>query len=425
MKLKKLEVNSFAGISPDSPIVLDFTQSNFIHVTGDQGVGKTSLINAILVACGQLSKNDKDFINMESGSIDINMDFVGKDRLSYNVRCTKSTFKLTYEGALVPEPIAKMRELLGVVGCSPMEVKNKPLREIVKWLSSYSTKSLEEYEAEMKKHKDAIKSHRDNRAVANKSAKGLAEWLSAEPLFQNWDASAKKYVKAVDIKELSAQLDAAGKKSDTYVRAESKVKQLIERKESIDEQITRLQAELKEVTDAIEKGEKFIKDNKSAKKEYDEVKVSYDNAFKEMAGFNMWQQVKGKKKQQEEFEAISKKADDGEKATMQKVKDLQTEILPDIKDVSLITEDSLEGGVSYKEGLYWKNKNVAQISESEWWSIILSIWKKYKVKIVVIDNFSSLGSGAANLLQGLSKDGAFILAAEMDRTQKSLQISYE
>lgn len=425
MKLKKLEVNSFAGISPHSPIVLDFTQSNFLHVTGDQGVGKTSLINALLVACGQLSKNDKDFINLDSGSIDINFEFVGKDRLTYAVRCTKSAFKLTYEGALVAEPIAKMKELLGVVGCSPMEVKNKPLREIVKWLSSYSSKSLEEYEADMKKFKDSMKAHQQTRAAANKSVLSLTQWLEAEPLFHKWDESEKKYKEAVKIEKLSEELKTAGTKSDQLVRAKEKLKNQKETKIKVQEQLDALNDQMADLDERIGIGEDFVQKNKDASKDYDEVKLRYDNAYKEMSAYNMWQQVKEKKKEKDDFDRVSKKADVSEKEIIQKVKDLQTEILPDIKGVSLITEDYSEGGVSYKEGLYWNSKNVAQLSESEWWGIVLAIWKKYKVKIVVIDNFSSLGSKAADLLSGLAKDGAFILAAEMDRTQKTLQISYE
>jgi DNA repair ATPase RecN len=425
MKLKKLEVNSFAGISPHSPIVVDFTQSKFVHVASDQGTGKTSLINALLVACGQLSKNDKDFINLESGNIDINFDFVGNDKLPYNVRCTKSTFKLTYEGESVPEPIAKLKDLLGVIGVSPMDIKSKPLKDIVKWLSAYSNKSAEEYETDMKKFKDNIKAHRDTRAAANKSAKGLAEWLSQEPLFQKWAESEKKYVKKPDIKELSEQLSAVGVKSDKLLRAEEKLKNYKQTKINVQEQLDRLNAEMAELDENISKGEDFIKSNKGAKKEYDEVKEKYDNAYRDLSAFNMWQQVKSKKIEKEEFEAISIKADKGEKDTLQKVKDLQAEILPDIKGVELITEDTIEDGKKVSEGLYWQGKNVAQMSESEFWGLVLQIWRKFKVKVVVIDNFSSLGSGAVALLQGLVKDGAHVLAAEMDRQQKTLHISYE
>jgi recombinational DNA repair ATPase RecF len=159
MKLKKLEVSSFAGINPESPVVIDFTNSKFVTVEGDMGVGKTSLLNALMVACGQLSKdsNDKSFVNNDTGKIDINFSFVGKDRMNYEVRCTKSSFQLTYEGTAVPEPITKMKELLGIVGVSPMEVKHKPLKEIVKWLASYSNKSPEEFEGQLLKCKNGIK----------------------------------------------------------------------------------------------------------------------------------------------------------------------------------------------------------------------------------------------------------------------------
>jgi hypothetical protein len=78
-----------------------------------------------------------------------------------------------------------------------------------------------------------------------------------------------------------------------------------------------------------------------------------------------------------------------------------------------------------KEGLYLNGKNVTQLSESEWWALVIQIWRKYKVKIVVIDNMQSLGSKGIELLEKLNADGAYILAAQMNREQKSLQINYE
>jgi DNA repair exonuclease SbcCD ATPase subunit len=427
MKLKKLEVSSFAGINPESPVVIDFTNSKFVTVEGDMGVGKTSLLNALMVACGQLSKdsNDKSFVNNDTGKIDINFSFVGKDRMNYEVRCTKSSFQLTYEGTAVPEPITKMKELLGIVGVSPMEVKHKPLKEIVKWLASYSNKSPEEFEGQLLKCKNGIKLSRETRAAANKSAKALNEFLNEEPMFINWEESEKKYSKEINLKEISARLDLAGKKSDRLLQAESKLKQMKERKESIEEQIGRLVKEAEEINKSVEAGEKFVADNRTAKKEYDDVKKMYDSAAQDSINYNKWQEIKRKKKEKDEYETVSQQADAKEKEILQSLKELQAEILPDIKGVELVTEDTHEDGVMKKEGLYWNGKNVAQLSESQWWSIVLSIWRKYKVKIVVIDNFQSLGSSAVELLEKLSKDGAYILCAEMNREQKSLQINYE
>jgi DNA repair exonuclease SbcCD ATPase subunit len=433
MKLKKLEVSAFAGINPNSPIVIDFTQSKFVEVNGDMGVGKTSLLNALLVACGQLSKdsNDKALVNKDSGKIDINFSFVGKDKYNYEVRCTKSSFSLTYEGEAVPEPITKMKELLGVVGVSPMDIKFKPLKEIVKWLAGYSNKSAEEFEGQLAKYKSGIKSARETRSAANKSVKGLTEYLDNEDLFINWEESEKRYSKEPDIKTLSAELDKAGKKSDTYIRAEEKLKRLkqdrpsiVSRIEELKKELAQKENELVEHDRSVAAGEKYIEENKSDKKQYDDVKKKYDSAAQDVVNYNKWQEVKRKKKEKDEFEDLSQKADAQEKKLLQSVKELQAEILPDIKGLELVTEDTHEDGVIKKEGLYVNGKNTAQLSESEFWAFVMQVWKKYKVKIVVIDNYQSLGSKAVSILEGLSKDGAYILVAQMNREQKTLQINY-
>lgn len=428
MKLKKLEVSSFAGISPHSPVILDFSQSKFITATGDNGVGKTSLLNALLVACGQLShtgKDGKNFINQDTDKIDINFEFVGKDRCNYVVRCTKSKFELTYEGEAVPEPITKMKELLGVVGVSPMEIKNRPLKEIVKWLASYGSKSAEDFDKQLDKLKKGIKTSVESRASANRSLKGLNEFLENEPMYNDWEGSEKKYIQAPDIKELSRKLTDAGNKSDKFIQNEAKVKAQQLRKEQIDEQISKLNKEAEEVNGNISVGKKWLEDNKTAKKDYDDVKKKYDTAAQDVSDFNKWQEIKRKKLERDEFETLSQKADNAEKELLKEVKELQAEILPDIKGVELITEDTQENGKLIKEGLYWNGKNTAQLSESEFWKLVLEIWRKFKVKVIVIDNFQSLGTMAVEILERLEKDGAYILAAEMDRKTKSLNINYE
>lgn len=432
MKLKQLEVKDFAGINNNSPVIIDFSNSKLVTVEGDNGVGKTSVLNSLLVACGQLSKENKNFVNNDSKKIDINFSFVGKDRLNYEVRCTKSTFTLTYEGESLPEPISKMKELLGVVGVSPMEIKNKPLKDIIKWLSNYSNKSAEEFEAQMLKIKNGIKQSTQTRAEANKSFKAINEYLNEEPMFNNWEESEKKYAKPVDMEKLSAELKKAGDASDLVIRGEERLKSLKANRPDVEEEIEELQRkldakkmELVQLDEAIAKGEKFAKDGVATKKNYDVVKEKYDNAHKEVVAYNKWQEIKNKKEEKDGYETISQQADAMEKQLIKETKELQAEILPDIKGVELVTEDTHEDGIAKKEGLYWNGRNVAQMSETEWWDIVLLIWRKYKVKIVVIDNYQSLGSDAVNILEKLNKDGCYILAAEMHRGQKTLEIAYQ
>jgi len=425
MKLKRLEVNSFAGINPASPVIIDFTQSKFVTVKGDEHLGKTSLINALLVACGQLSKDNKDFINLDSGKEDINFSFVGRDRLTYEVRVTKSAFTLKYEGEALAEPLSKMKELLGIVGVSPMDIKNKPLKEIVKWLSSYSNKSAEEYDELLQKYKEGIKKAAESRAAANRVLKGIDEYLNGEEMFLAWEESEKKYVTRPDIKALSLELDAARDKSDKLIRGQQRLTQYNSRKAEIELQMAALNKELGELTNNIAIGETFIEENKTASEDYATIKTKYDNVAQEVLDFNKWGSIKEKKKERDEAETLSQKADTNEKSLKQELKELQAELLPDIKGTELILEDTHEDGKIKKEGLYWNDRNVRQLSESEWWTLVMAIWRKFKVKIVVIDNAQNLGTTAVDMLNKLAKDGAYVLAAQMERATKELTISYE
>lgn len=425
MKLKKLEVNSFGGISPDSPVIIDFTQSKWVDITGDNGTNKTSLLNSLLVACGQLSKDNKDFINLNSGKIDINLSFVGKDNGNYEVRVTKSSFKLMYDGVAQPEPIAKLKELLGVIGVTPMSIKSASLKDQVKWLSSYSNRNAEEFENQLKKLKDGIKASMATRASANKMLKGMDEFLSGEPMYEKWEENEKKYAKKIDVSKLSTELDEAGKASDKYINAEVGLKNLQAQFDKVQADIARLEKEKAELEDRIVKGKKYLADNKNAKKNYDEVKEQYDQSAKEISNYHKWQTIKQKKADRDEAETISQKADNQAKDLQQKIKELQADILPDLKGVELVTETGTEDGETRQEGLYWNGRNVAQLSESELWSLVINIWRKFKVRIVVIDNYQSLGTMAVKVLENLVKEGAQILTSEMKRGVASLEISYE
>lgn len=418
MKLKKFEVNAFGGISPKAPVIIEFS-SKFVKLTGDNGAGKTSLLNALLVALGHLSKDNKDFINKDSDKIDIDLEFVGNDRRTYRVRVTKSQFKLEYEGENLPEPISKIKELLGVPGVSPMEIKNKPLKEIVKWLAAYAKRGVEEYEKQLNDFKSIIKLCKEGRASANKQYKAIKEILSDDTMFNNWNQSEAKYEKRVDIKQLSVLLDEAGKKSDRFIQAESKVKQLKLRESELIKELTQVQEQLS-------KGEKYLEANKSVKQEYDNIKSQYDLAALQSVNYEKWQNVKRKKAEMDEYESIVQEMDAREKDTLLLVKELQAEIIPDVKGVELILEDEYENGkLIKKEGFYKDGVNSAQMSQGEWITTVIEILRKNKTKVLVIDEFEAIGSKGVELLEKLSNEGCYIIAGEVNRTKKELEIQYK
>jgi hypothetical protein len=425
MKLLKLEVNACGGISPEAPVVIDFTQSKYVAISGDMGTGKSSLETALLVGLGQLSKEDKNLVNLDSGKLDINLDFVGKDKLTYKVRVTKSEFRLIYEGEKLDEPITKMKQLLGVAGVSPMSIKTAKLSEIIKWLASYSNKTAEEFENQRKKLKDGMKKAADARADANRSLKSLNEYLSNEEMYAQWEESEKKYAVKPDIEELSRQLETATEDKETLRQMELLVVSKKEKIKAVDEMILKLERERIQLKESIDNHTTYITEHAEVPAEYERINTRYKSAATDLANFNKWQEIKQKKSDRDQFETLSQQADAKEKELKKEMKELQAEILPDIKNVELVMEDTHEDGKMVKEGLYWEGRNVAQLSESEWFAIVLQIWRKYKVRIVVIDNFQSLGTKAVEIIEKLIKDGAYVLAAEMKRGTQTLEIEYK
>lgn len=429
MRLNKFTINESGKFNnPAAPVIIDFSKSRWVTLTGDKGTGKSTILESLLVSLGALSgeKIIDKLKNKESGAIDINLDFVGNDNRKYEVRVTKSQFKLMYDDESLGSPMTKVKELLGVPGVNPIAQKEKPLKDIIKWLALYSNKNPEEIEKRLAKIKQGENAAVLARATANNSAKGLREYLTNEPMYTNWEDSEKKYKKSIDIKEISVKLEEAGKKSDKYIQNETKVKGQKDRKKQIEDQIAALQLELKTVDTNISVGETWLAANKAAKKEYDEIKEQYDNSAKEAIAFNKWQDIKRKKVELDGFEDLGAKADAKEKGFIQERKELQIEILPDLKGLEIISEDTHEdGGKIKKEGLYRNGVSNLQMSGTEWMEIFLEMFKKNKGRILVVDNAADLGSSFMELLTKLHKDGCYIVVGEMNREQKTLEIEYQ
>lgn len=440
MKLKKFTINSGGKFSTDTTgsVVIDLS-SKMVGITGDQELGKTTILELFLMACGQLGGKEavEALKNKDTGKIDLDFSFVGNDRADYDVKVTKSGMTVKREGEPTKGgPKELLKSLLGVVGVSPMEIKNAPIEEIVKWLASYSTRSAEEFEKDMRKIKDKIKEAKRARAEANKSAKGIRLYLADEGYMDDagnlieskWKEAEK--MKAVDIAALSKQLDDAGKKSDKYIKGEERLKTLREDEtrqttevEELRKKLAVAEAALADTQKAIATGEKYLTDNKADKVEYDRVKKLYDSAQGDAIKYNKWLEIKRKKKELDEFEDLAQKFDATEKDQIKKQQELQWEVIPDIRGAELVLEDTHEDeGEQKKAGFYYNGMNSRQLSKSEWFGVVLQILKKNKVKILVIDEISDLGSKFMSILEGLVKDGCYVLYTQMSRGQEEIEI---
>lgn len=421
MKLLSYRVGAGGQFTPETSVYIVFEPGKSAKVTGDNRCGKSTIVDLLLLNTATLGGDDliKKLVNKDTGTLDAELEFIGNDRLKYKTRITKSQFILEYEGEKLPEPKEKTRQLLGAVGVSPMAIKNAPLEEVVKWLAGYTTRGVDEYQKEYRRIKDGTKRYKEARAAANKQYKALQGTIGEEVTEQAWQRNEAKFGKTKDIKALSAKLDEVGKRSDNLIKAETKLKEYKTRREQ-------LVAELAELDDKIKTGEAYIEKNKPAKTEYDQIKAEYESAAEHAAKYEWWQQTKRKKVEMDEYETLAQQADAAEKELLEDLKRLQAEIIPDIRGAEFLLEDEIENGkVVRKEGLYYNGFSLSQLSESEYIGFVMKIWKKNKVKIVVFDNFGSLGSDAVEMLNKLKKDGAYILYTEMRRGQDKIEIELE
>lgn len=427
MKLNLFKVTNGGKFNEEAPLEVDFSNGKKVGLSGDSGQGKTTALDCFKLILGAITA-DKELINAlvnkDSGKLDIEQTFVGNDRKTYVAKMTRSQFYVRQEGSKddIPQPKSFIQEHLGHVAVDPMAIKNASIDEVIKWLAKYSKEK--EFENKIQAAKEKAKRYAAARAEANKSAKAKRQLLEetgymadGQIVESKWTAAEKKYAKKQDVKVLSEKLDEAGKRSDRLIQAETKLKQLKTREEQ-------LLAELAQVQADIKKGEKFVEENKEAKKQYDAIRADYDNAAQFAADYQAWQTIKSAKADLDEYESVAQLADSNEKAAIKEKTELLWEILPDSRGIELVLEDEYEDGkLIRKAGFYMNGFSSRQLSATEYLVAVVKILEKLGTRILILDDVATYGTPFIQLLEQLTKRGWYVLYSEMSRGQE-LQINY-
>jgi hypothetical protein len=77
-----------------------------------------------------------------------------------------------------------------------------------------------------------------------------------------------------------------------------------------------------------------------------------------------------------------------------------------------------------KKGLFLNGINIAALSESERYALCIQIWQHYGTKVVFIENISSLGSHALEIIKLFIKNGGTVFGTQMNRGQQSISVSF-
>lgn len=415
------EGGKFTG---EKGLVVKFSEYQSATLLGDNKEGKSTALGLLSVLLGRSVKQVEidALVNKFSGKLDATMKFKGKSGQSFEVTRTKSQYYLRLEGDKkdISSPQATIIEELGHCAYNPHKNQLKPIGELVKYLVPFSNTKPEDYEKGDKRLKEAVEKWEKVRADANREAKGRIVTLSnagfatdkGEIIESKWVAAEKQYAAPLDLKKLSATLDAAGKKSDLLLQAETKRKDLKAREE-------RLLEELAEVQKKLKVADKYIDENKEAKKEYDSVKKQYDEAAQFDREYQKWEAIKTAKTELDEYESAAQLADSKAKAAAADRKELQLSVIPECKGLAFQLEDE----PNRPAGFYVDGFNAIQMSGTEYLVAILKILRKLKCRVLILDGTADFGSDFTQILEQLKKEGWYILMSEMSRGQ-SLTIEY-
>lgn len=431
---------------------------NYIEIEGDQGQGKTSLIECIKEATGGIASANtlNEDIEVDGDNKKLVLDKKYKDRFwgidgkLYSLRVTKSTITLEQievddngepiknakgieNAAIMKTPKTVLQTIVGPAGISPMMLKDMNGAEQVKWLRSLFNLNTEELKLELEiktKYDTAYK----QRTIENK------EYLRLETILNNNEYYLKtekwqKYFDETDFEKLQASVNDTVTLKANYDRSVEGLPLLKTQLDGLDKevkeyerQIAELQIKLElkksqhdQLEERIKKGAEWIEENKKVIDDYNAIadKIKEVNEFKvHELSFNNMKDVK---------KEMDKHSDESVRLTgivdqyAQLKKDYIKKFTPEIEDFEICIKDEGET----REGLFYKSRSLATLAESELWELATQLWQKMGVKIIYVENINGLGSGAvAKFNEFLKTGGAYIFGTKMNRAEDNLKISF-
>lgn len=440
IKLKSFTVNDFGGISKENPIVLYVGDAyangkNIAIAKGDQGTGKTSWLTAIQgLFASSFDIKEQNFINNGNLNAGFEFEFKGNE---YKVTWTKSQFKLQKKelNELTDKvvwreelsPVATLKNIIGYIGTSPMALKSKDgakqVEEIRKALSV-----APEIQQQEKQLFATFNVAKESRTSANREYDRLRKALDANPLYLNWEESELKFAEQKNSETEKKKIQDLEARKTQYKLAEQEMSSLRLKETNLSEEIEEMEMriqqkkiELMQVNERINKDSVFIEENKGIVQEYANAQELYLNIERYLAEQREWQDVIARKKEMDEYQELVIGFDAKKDELKKQLLEIGKKGLPDINGLEVVTSADIDGR---EVGVYLNGKNAYQLSESELWGLFLEIWGTQNVNYVFVENISSLGSHAIDILNDLAAKNVKIFASLMARgTSFSIELT--
>ncbi len=442
--LVKYEAKSFMGIDSSRPVVIDFSsmrKNRFVELSGDQGQGKTSTLYGLMYAlCGNVPLEKKRLMNSIDNSIEEVLEFKHNDE-SYKIEVSSSRINLKKEvkdgkWQVQNAPVEMIKEMFGPVGMFPMHVKEMDGRKQIKFFQDMFG-SGDDASKKMKKLEDEISEVFSARRDLNRDIKMLESALEIEPLFKNREQSEERFAKTINAEKEKKAFDELSQKKAAYDKNSANLDLLKIEKKSAAEKVEDLKRQLaeaeefqKEVTERVEKGNKWVADNKGIVAEFEKASNEWVNLSKTLADQDKWKDIlKREKGLIEKQDQAMDKTGEPDKLRESLLKEVK-KCLPSVEGLTIkvatgIDKEDKQEGVFYLVPGKEKEQGIHELSESEYADMWCKIWEMTGVPIVVIENISSFGSTFIKTLNQFVKNGGTVFYSKMDRKVKELQVEFK
>lgn len=456
LKLVSLTVDAFAGLDySDKSLVIVFPEGeNIAEFSGDQGVGKTSLANALSTLMG--GDEPKNAVNADKLTKGAELEFVDNGT-KYISKLTKSAYTLRQitdvpgakkAVATVSSPKTVLSNIVGPLGVSPDFLKGKSKGEDqIAWIKSMVSQNTD-LAAQEQEYKNLYDISYKKRTQINKDIQELRGKISDSALYV-WDNENKVFVESAnyqssveieaaapkDRTELDEKFKAAEKKNSEYNNGKSRLLDLNNKLsnhqskiKSIEDEILNLQAQLAtektklaETEESITKGNEYVKEREAAEQEYQVARkevMDYGNieTLRRLISdskINLQDHAKA--------ESAKRELEDIMTTCELELKNLAQKYTPNIEGLEVVVANI---DSARPEGVYYKGTNIAHLCESELWDLCLQVWKHTGIRIVFIENSSSLGSEAIQRINWFAANGGYVFVTTMQRGYKELKVSF-
>lgn len=438
------EAGSFMGINSKMGVFLDFTDmkknEGFIEMAGRQGTGKTSELCGIAYAMGaELGIEKKKLENSLDGKIDEAIGAKKGDKI-YRIEASSSRFSVKRqisEGKFKVDdedtPVNMMNDIFGPVGMFPDLQKVKGKDQILYFQQTFGDKGAGS--KKIAETEEMIDKVFNERTRVNGDANLLGSALEVEPLYQNYEQSMEKFSKPISAEKERAKFDELAQKKNAYEQYKNTLSvakgELQDTKDYIADLEEKLAAAKKKETDltaSVEKGDKWVEDNKSVLEEFDAANKEWLNLSQLLADQEKWNDILRREKQHTE------KVNKGIELTA-KLEDLRAELLkltkkclPKVPGLTIKVNTGLDKtkphGVFYLVPGKEEEQPIHELSESEYADMWCLIWEASGTKFIFIENITSFGTNVVNTLNRFVKNGGKVFYTKMDRSLKEREVTF-